>query len=207
MTNVPDQLDQSSLLLMYLAEELPARERAALEKRLASEKALSAQLDELRQIQARFETQMRHLDAASTAYAHAALVGRISHAMQEHGVAQMNRETENLEPRRVLRFPVWAYPIAAAAAVALVYIARFAFAPVQGPPARTFVIEPSADDDQVMFAVLKESFTNQDPAQSGPLESLRSAESELADIASLTRNENLPDLFNDEPTSNWETNQ
>ena len=151
---------------------------------------------------------MRHLDAAGTPFGHAALVRRISQAMRDHGAAaQSNHDGQSLAPRRILRFPVWAYPIAAAAAVALIFVARFAFTPVPPAPTHQFVLDHPADVDPAMYEELQESFTDHNPTQSRSLESLISAETELADIASMTKNENLPDLFNDDPSPNSDSNQ
>ena len=49
MTSLLHQLENNeAILLMYLAEELPAEDRADVEQQLASDPALRAELEELR---------------------------------------------------------------------------------------------------------------------------------------------------------------
>ena len=79
------------------------------------------------------------------------------------------------------------------------------------PPRQRFtailLCSRSTDDEQTMFVELQESFDDHNPTQRRSLESLKFAESELADIASMTRSENVSDLFSDEPALNPESNQ
>jgi len=201
---VVEQLDQTSELLMYLAGELPHRQSMALEKRLAADSALARELKTLRELQSDFDAQMQALDGKRIP-GQAMAVARISRAMRMHGVGQEADET--LAPRRVLHMPAWAYPIAAAAAVVLVYVGWWAHQPaahvtsvVQLPVSANSAtpVKTSSDQDQVMFAELAESFRNHNPTQRRSLDSLSHAESELATLASPTR-ESLDDPFINSP--------
>lgn len=199
-----EQLDQTSELLMYLAGELPHRQSMALEKRLAADSVLARELESLRELQSDFDSQMQALDGKRIP-GQAMAVARISRAMRMHGVSQEADET--LAPRRVLRMPAWAYPIAAAAAVALVYVGWWAHQPAQHvtsvaqvsvPPTSPTTARASSDQEQVMFAELTESFRNHNPTQRRSLDSLSHAESELATLASPAR-ESLDDPFINSP--------
>lgn len=202
---VVEQLDQTSELLMYLAGELPHRQIIALEKRLATDPALARELETLREIQSDFDAQMQALDGKRIA-GQAMAVARIGRAMRLHDISQESSD-EMLAPRRVLRMPAWAYPIAAAAAVVLVYVGWWAHQPAmhvtsvaQGPvvPSQTVPVNTASEQEQVMFAELTESFSDHNPTQSRSLNSLTHAESELAAIASPMR-DSLNDPFFNSP--------
>ena len=65
MPSLLDQLDRrESVLLMYLAGELSARERAEVDRRLAADAGLAADLDGLRAIQSDVMGHLDRLDAA-----------------------------------------------------------------------------------------------------------------------------------------------
>lgn len=201
---VVEQLDQTSELLMYLAGELPHRQSMALERRLAADPALARELETLRELRSDFDMKMQALDEKRIP-GQAMAVARISRAMRLHGVSLESDET--LVPRRVLHMPAWGYPIAAAAAVVLVYVGWWAHQPaihltsvaqiatVHNSPTTS---KTSPDQEQVMFAELTESFRDHNPTQSRSLESLTHVESELAAIASPMR-DSLNDPFNNSP--------
>ena len=199
-----EQLDQTSELLMYLAGELSHRQSMALEKRLVADSALARELESLRGLQSNFDAQMQVLDEKRIP-GQAMAVARIARAMRVHGVNQ--EAVEALAPRRVLRMPVWAYPIAAAAAVVLVYVGWWAHQPethvtsvaqVSVPPGSLSSARTSSDQEQVMFAELTESFRDHNPTQRRSLDSLAHVESELAAIAS-PMHDSLNDPFNNSP--------
>jgi anti-sigma factor RsiW len=191
---VLESLDQTSILLMYLSGELPARDRAEVERRLAADAGWRAELAQLQFMQAQFESEMASLDVSQRLAGQASAVGRIGRAMRQHKVASLS-ELEALAPRRVLYFPAWAYPIAAAAAVGLVYLAWWVHRPepqdrplpgnVAMNDSRGADTTPSdsSDPDRVLFAELEQSFEEQNPTQPRSLESLKHSEQELADLA------------------------
>jgi anti-sigma factor RsiW len=63
MANILQQLqDEQAMLLMYLADELPAEDRAAVERRLAGDARLVEELQKMRQTHEAFLAAMRRLD-------------------------------------------------------------------------------------------------------------------------------------------------
>src|SRR4051812_17023040 len=59
-----DNLDRDSLLLLYLADELPAVERQRVQQRLGDEPALAEALADLRALEATADAALRRADAA-----------------------------------------------------------------------------------------------------------------------------------------------
>jgi len=121
---VLEQLDQSAFLLMYLADELPAGERAQVEQLLASDASLRQEFETLRSAQDQFVHQMASADATASTLGEASSINRITRAMRQHQVRRVLTPAAET-PRSVhfwARVPRWGYPIAAAAAVALVYV-------------------------------------------------------------------------------------
>jgi hypothetical protein len=133
---VLEKLDNNeSVLLMYLAEELPAEDRAEIERMLAGDDALRKQLASLRLAQETTESALRAVDAMplmdgraameSGSAAEAAAIRRISRSMRSHLVRQLSYRPA--EPaKRGLLFPWWAYPSAATAASVLAFFVWFA---------------------------------------------------------------------------------
>jgi hypothetical protein len=213
MTDEP--LDQTSMLLMYLAGELPARQRAELDRRVSADAGLRAQLDVLRGLQSEFESSMRTLDAATARRGNEqAAIARITRAMHAQGVVRTSSDEALLMPRRILhRPPAWAYPIAAAILVGLSYVGWWAFKP---EPRRTVALntgteashvrdgsasrpssKPSGNEaDSALFAELEQSFTDANPTQAQSLRSLRVDEREASDL-SVSRSDPLQALFSD----------
>src|SRR5947207_2138147 len=68
MRSILDQLDSDeAVLLLYMADELPASDRAEVERRLAKDGKLSDQLESLRSMQAQLNRSLEQLDAAQPA--------------------------------------------------------------------------------------------------------------------------------------------
>jgi len=131
MGGILNQLDSDDAkLLMYIADELPAQDRAQLERRLGIDAALRVRMDGLRRSMQRMEevadADMGQLDVNRA-------VRRASAMMRKVGVsaAGVASEAEELP----LRLPRWAYPFAAAAAIlitAAVFLANLDPGPMQG---------------------------------------------------------------------------
>jgi anti-sigma factor RsiW len=124
MRSVLSQLqDDQAILVMYLADELPGAERAVVEKRLAAEPALRAELESLRITHARIEQSLSHLDSAQPMPATpTAMQWKLSRMIRQWQVDRALHEPE--EPLRrgiFLRFAP-AYPFVAAAALLLSFI-------------------------------------------------------------------------------------
>ena len=137
-----EHLDNSSLLLMYLADELPASQQAALERRIASDASLQAELESLREAQADFLTGMAKLDAANPV-SQAAAIARITRAMRQHEVRRVALAPKQVGNHFWRRVPRWAYPVAAAAAILLVYVGVWTMRPI-GPTTTVVILRYTA---------------------------------------------------------------
>src|SRR5436305_1221553 len=124
MRSLLHQLENNdAVLLMYLAGELPADDRAEVEQQLAADAVLRASLEAMRQAQGALGASLARADVmamppAVEAARTAAAVRRVSRAMVKlHAERQAAAATGGGEgPRRTLRLlPNWAYPFAAAA--------------------------------------------------------------------------------------------
>jgi ferric-dicitrate binding protein FerR (iron transport regulator) len=114
------QLDRDAILTMYAADELPADDRREVEQMLAADPETRAELERL---QAAWDA----VDASFTeADQHD---GRVPAAPAERQVIRMLRQwhaecaaipaTASSDQQKRRRYPLWAYPAAAAACVAL----------------------------------------------------------------------------------------
>jgi anti-sigma-K factor RskA len=119
MSNLLGQLENNeAILLMYLADELPAEERAEVEQMLANDAGLRALLAELTALQADVDGVLSRADSAMRLPRREAAVRRVSravaaaHAKPADGAAVADEPVE-----RRFRLAWWAYPIAAVAAV------------------------------------------------------------------------------------------
>src|SRR5205823_3338451 len=96
------------ILLMYLAGELPAEDRAEIEHMLATDASLRFQFDALRDAQERFTESMARLDAASPPPAEAAAVRRIGRALRQRA-AERRAVPAPAEVRHGRHIPWWVY--------------------------------------------------------------------------------------------------
>jgi hypothetical protein len=114
------ELSREGVLLLYLADELGAEDRAEVEQRLLRDPALRAELDGLRGTQELLHTRLALLDAATPLAAEEeAGVRNVSRMMRQR--LARPQPAPALEPAiAVRRLPRWAYPAAAVAAVALI---------------------------------------------------------------------------------------
>ncbi len=124
MRSILEQLDSNeSILLMYLADELPAADRLEIDKRLAADEALRAQLEQLRGAHQTITQALTTVDAAQP------LPG--SSSATQRGINRMIRQWQADRLREQAQQPIkisawrrysWAYPWAAAAVIAVGYI-------------------------------------------------------------------------------------
>jgi len=124
-----NQVDNDeSVLLLYLAGELSAQQRAVVERRLAAEPALREEKGRLEAAQAAVAEWFTREDAALAAgdtegrgRASAAAVRRVSRAFVERRLAVEEAaraaaaKNDSIWPKSLL--PRWAYPLTAAAAI------------------------------------------------------------------------------------------
>jgi hypothetical protein len=183
------------MLLMYMAEELPPTEQAEMRKRLAADPALQRELDELQNVQARFEQEMGELDHAEPLVGQASAIARVTRAMRQH---QVNRTAVEYKlPARTRhvslwhRVPRWTYPIAAAAAVGLIYVGVWTF---RSDASRTLVKDtsttnpsgPITDGDLADATTpddVEQNFRNSNRTQTAELQQLRQVERQVADLS------------------------
>ena len=115
MASMLEHLDRESMLLMYLAEELPAGERVEVERRLGQDEALARELDRLRELESYCE-QTLSAENERLPMSSDAAVRRVSRAMKQWQVDRLARKP--IATRRShYRLPWWAYGTAVAAAV------------------------------------------------------------------------------------------
>src|SRR5688572_1061228 len=134
MRSLLNQLHSSeSLLLMYLADELPAVDRAEVEQRLARDANLRAELEGLRDVQAHVNDAIAALDAAQPLPgSEAAGARQVARAIRQWRTDHAARPARDAIPPRTLRFPYWSYPLAAAAAVTIAFATWWYTSPEPG---------------------------------------------------------------------------
>jgi hypothetical protein len=114
--------DSDSVLLMYLADELPVEDRLEVERMLAVDAGMRAQFERLRETHAWFADTMARADLANRpAVPEAAAVRRVGRAMRQWNARRLAAAPAPAA-RRTLRYPWWAYPLAAAASVVIAFL-------------------------------------------------------------------------------------
>jgi hypothetical protein len=122
VTSLLQQLQgDDTLLLMYLVGELPAADQAEVERRVAADPKVRADLDRLTETYGSFTSGMEALDAASPVHADvSAAVRRASTAIRQWQARPAPATVPGVERRPTSRWRVWAIPSAAAAIVLVV---------------------------------------------------------------------------------------
>jgi anti-sigma factor RsiW len=137
MADIANQLqgDREAVLLLYLAEELPKGDRAELERILASDAALAADLDRLRSLQGDVVGQLKELDAASPLRMSDDISARrVMREMRRFQLELKARAPMQLEASTVKPWPTWIYPVAAAAAIIFGFLALWGFGVIDIQP-------------------------------------------------------------------------
>ena len=124
MQSVLNQLENNdAVLLMYLADELPAADRAEVERMLAVDAALRGQLEHLRAAYGSISDALARDDrAARPAVSEAAAVRRVGRAMRQWHARRLAAVPAPERRTSPLRYPWWAYPLAAAASVVIAFL-------------------------------------------------------------------------------------
>jgi hypothetical protein len=195
---VLQQLNNEAVLLMYLADELPADDRAEVDHVLATDPAFRAELNRLTQAQELFETGMARLDAAQPLPGELAAVRRITAAMRRNMLEYAARVSAPVVMRRGLRYPWWAYPTVAAASVILAFLtwwghgdARLMGLPPVSPTGPQFVDDSAARQADELAS----NFANPNPTQSEQrLASLESTERQIAELSRADQMQAFPSL-------------
>jgi anti-sigma factor RsiW len=108
-------LENESLLLLYLVGELPEEDRLELDVLLATDGGLRSQLQELRAAQAAALSALGQLDASEPLRSPESTVRQVSRAMRQRQVERLARPA--IQPAAKRRMPIWVYPLATAAMI------------------------------------------------------------------------------------------
>ena len=153
MTSLLQELNNESLLLMYLADELPAEDRADLEQMLASNPALQTELETLREAYTGAAEALRSADKRERMPISSNIASRrVGRAVQSWHARRLSMPASQREGRG-LRLPWWAYPLASSAAVVLVIVSWWSMNPDRGPTelrptAPMLVVETDEEDSE-----------------------------------------------------------
>jgi anti-sigma factor RsiW len=121
MASQLNELDSDALLVLYLAGELANGEKAALERRLAGEPALAAELQRLREAQAFCVDTLKAVDEQGRLpVSEGVAVRRVSRAMQQWHVDRVRAAPSSR--KKGLPLPWWSYPVAAAASIIIAFL-------------------------------------------------------------------------------------
>jgi hypothetical protein len=124
---VPSVLNQlennDAVLLMYLADELAAEDRAEVERMLAVDADLRGQLERLGAAHDSVSAALAQDDrAARLAVSEAAAVRRLGRAMRQWNARRLAAAPVPVRQTSSLRYPWWTYPLAAAASVVIAFL-------------------------------------------------------------------------------------
>ena len=135
MRSLLHQLENNeAVLLMYLAGELPAEDRADVEQQLTTDGGLRAELEQLRSAENLLTLAMSEADGVAMppvteAARQSAAVRRVSRAMVRYQLEVAHRAPQPQvdAPARGLRLPAWSYPFAAAAIILVGFVGYWGF--------------------------------------------------------------------------------
>jgi len=124
MASILEQLDSDeSILLMYLARELPEAQRLKVEQRVAAEPALRAKLEELGAMHESLSGALESVPAQPMTLKHAAMVRQIRRQIDQWHARQLAAQAAAARARdKGLRYPWYAYPLAMAAAIMIAFV-------------------------------------------------------------------------------------
>ncbi len=123
MTSLLHQLENNeAILLMYLADELSAEDRAEVEQLLGSDGSMRAELDRLRGLRDGTVAALAGLDATTRLpVSQSVAVRRATRMMRQWQIDRAHAPPPEA-PIRELRFPWWSYPLTTAAAVLIAFL-------------------------------------------------------------------------------------
>ena len=149
MSGQLNDLDNDSLLVLYISGELSNGDKAAFERRLAGEPALAAELEKLRAAAAFCFDGLAAADAtANLPVGEGVAVRRVSRAMKQWQVDRVVASAAAAK-KKGLPLPWWSYPVAVAASVIiafLVWSSRQSVTNIAPDPGAT--VNTSGDPDQ-----------------------------------------------------------
>jgi anti-sigma factor RsiW len=141
MSGVLDDLESNqALLLMYLADELTAQDRTLVERKLAADASLRTELATMEVAHSAYLSAMRKLDEhQALPVPESVAADRASRIIRQWATERLARPKRTaVRPR--LGLPGWVYPVAAAAAAAVVFISLDTIlrpGPMGAPPVST----------------------------------------------------------------------
>ncbi|HEY7087485.1 MAG TPA: hypothetical protein VH518_05305 [Tepidisphaeraceae bacterium] len=145
MRSILEQLDSDqAMLLMYLAEELDQIDRVRVEQRLATEDALRAELEQLREAKESLHAGMSAVDAAQPLNGAGGALERKLSRLFKQWQADRARSAATTTPQSERRSFWWAYPVAAAILMVIAYTVWWGFQPPDPQMATTQDTAPSA---------------------------------------------------------------
>jgi anti-sigma factor RsiW len=199
------ELNKESTLLMYLADELSATDRAEVNRRLATDANLRAELERLEATVQSFAAGMAKLDAGALPR-EAVVVRRIGLAMRQHMVDESVavEAPKAATGRRGLRYPAWVYPLVTAAAVLILFVGWWGHRPdgtVKLPSIGDPVaVAPMPEDEARQVATdMEKSFEDMNLTQ--PQKSVASLESAEYQLAELSRSRDGADFGFSDPAN------
>lgn len=162
MTSLLQQLENNeAVLLMYLADELPADDRAEVEAMLATDAALRAELDQLTRVQDLVMSGLAALDQTVPGVrSESAAVRQVSRAITRwHLERDATPRVAPVKQRGLRIIPWWAYPLTAAAAIIVAFVAwsenrPFILKRVSTlPPIARVTVDPDTQDQQLAHII------------------------------------------------------
>ena len=173
MSSLLHQLENNeAVLLLYLAGEMPAEDRAEVEQLLACDSGLRHQLETLRRAENTLTLALSEADGLAMppitqSARQAAAVRRVSRVMVKYQIEQRENAVvqEPQTPRRALRLPSWSYPFATAAMILIGWVAYWGFT-AGGPSHR---VRPEvAESFPESYRFEGDAVPNMSPDETGP---------------------------------------
>jgi hypothetical protein len=155
MRSLLEQLpDDHSVLLMYLADELPAGDRELVENRLNKDSEFRAALENLRDTQEQIAAELGAVDRAHPAAAREQSALRQTCRQIRQWQTDRAREAAAAAPAQTSRGLWWLYPAAAGVAAILIYTIWWGFQPADpstlrnapGPQVNNIPLPPWRED-------------------------------------------------------------
>src|SRR5436190_9617420 len=117
------QTDREAVLLLYLADELPAQDRAELERMLTAETALRHDLERIQELQLAVAGGLAELDSARPLHMSEEIsTRRVMRELRKYQLELNSRAPVQLEASSLRSWPKWIYPVAAAAAAIFIVL-------------------------------------------------------------------------------------
>jgi len=114
--------DRQAVLLMYAVDELPAEDRAEVERMLQADPSLRAELASMRELHAQVTGGLDQLDLVEAALPEEMVTRRVVREMRRHQLELSVRPQSSPQLRRWRSMPWWTYPLASAAAIVFIVL-------------------------------------------------------------------------------------